>query len=81
MNGQSFLEVTHDEAVSQLKCHKRMVIKVCDVGKIPHSCSTLDMHWPDTPHRYVFPIYYLQVNKKALRLKKNIVVMRNMHFI
>uniref|UniRef100_T1HCQ1 PDZ domain-containing protein n=1 Tax=Rhodnius prolixus TaxID=13249 RepID=T1HCQ1_RHOPR len=51
VNGQSFLEVTHDEAVSQLKCHKRMVIKVCDVGKIPHSCSTLDMHWPDTPHR------------------------------
>ncbi|XP_014253334.1 whirlin isoform X8 [Cimex lectularius] len=52
VNGQSFLEVTHDEAVSQLKCYKRMILKVCDVGKIPHSCSTLDMHWPDTPHRF-----------------------------
>ncbi|KAL1124032.1 hypothetical protein AAG570_001802 [Ranatra chinensis] len=52
VNGQSFLEVTHDEAVTQLKCHKRMSLKVYDVGKIPHSCSTLDTHWPDTPHRF-----------------------------
>jgi C-terminal processing protease CtpA/Prc len=51
VNGQSFLQVTHDEAVTQLKCHKRMSLKVYDVGKIPHSCSTLDTHWPDTPHR------------------------------
>lgn len=39
MNGQSFLEVTHDEAVSQLKYHKRMSLLVKDVGKVPHACT------------------------------------------
>ncbi|KOB67693.1 Whirlin, partial [Operophtera brumata] len=33
VNGQSFVEVTHDEAVGQLKYHKRMSLLVKDVGK------------------------------------------------
>lgn len=46
VNGQSFLDVTHDEAVCQLKYHKRMSLLVRDVGKVPHSCSNIDMeHW------------------------------------
>lgn len=39
VNGQSFMEVTHDEAVAQLKYHKRMSLLVRDVGKVPHSCT------------------------------------------
>lgn len=42
VNGQSFMEVTHDEAVSQLKYHKRMSVVVRDVGKVPHSCTAYD---------------------------------------
>lgn len=42
MNNQSFLEVTHDEAVSLLKYHKRMSLLVRDVGKVPHSCTTVE---------------------------------------
>jgi whirlin len=42
VNGQSFLEVTHDEAVSQFKFHKRMSLLVRDVGKVPHSCTTVE---------------------------------------
>lgn len=42
VNGQSFLDVTHDEAVSQLKYHKRMSLLVRDVGKVPHSCTAYD---------------------------------------
>ncbi|XP_063233633.1 whirlin-like [Bacillus rossius redtenbacheri] len=42
VNGQSFLEVTHDEAVNQLKFHKRMALLVRDVGKVPHSCTAYD---------------------------------------
>lgn len=36
------MEITHDEAVNLLKYHKRMTILIRDVGKIPHSCSSLD---------------------------------------
>lgn len=42
VNGQSFLDVTHDEAVNQLKFHKRMSLVVRDVGKVPHSCTSYD---------------------------------------
>ncbi|XP_069696772.1 whirlin-like [Periplaneta americana] len=42
VNGQSFLDVTHDEAVNQLKFHKRMTLTVRDVGKVPHSCTAYD---------------------------------------
>ncbi|CAH2104325.1 unnamed protein product [Euphydryas editha] len=39
VNGQSFVNVTHDEAVAQLKYHKRMSLLVRDVGKVPHACT------------------------------------------
>ncbi|XP_052758536.1 whirlin isoform X6 [Galleria mellonella] len=39
VNGQSFVDVTHDEAVAQLKYHKRMSLLVRDVGKVPHACT------------------------------------------
>ncbi|XP_055314256.1 whirlin [Sitodiplosis mosellana] len=42
VNNQSFLDVTHDEAVSQLKYHKRMSLIVRDVGKVPHSCTSVE---------------------------------------
>jgi PDZ domain len=60
VNGQSFMAVTHDEAVSQLKYHKRMSLIVRDVGKVPssgaaaHNASTLvhghawETHLPHT---------------------------------
>nr|CAH7729527.1 unnamed protein product [Callosobruchus chinensis] len=45
VNGQSFMEVTHDEAVATLKYHKRMSLLVRDVGKVPHSCTAYDRDW------------------------------------
>lgn len=42
VNGQSFMNVTHDEAVNQFKFHKRMSLVVRDVGKVPHSCTTIE---------------------------------------
>lgn len=45
VNSQSFLDVTHDEAVSQLKYHKRMSLVVRDVGKVPHSCTSEPELW------------------------------------
>lgn len=48
VNNQSFLDVTHDEAVGQLKYHKRMSLLVRDVGKVPHSCTAYD-HPPGSP--------------------------------
>lgn len=43
VNGQSFQDVTHDEAVSQLKYHKRMSLLIRDVGKVPHSCTSIEV--------------------------------------
>lgn len=42
VNGTSFLDISHDNAVEHLKKHKRMTITIRDVGKIPHSISTFD---------------------------------------
>lgn len=42
VNNQSFLDVTHDEAVGQLKYHKRMSLMLRDVGKVPHSCTSIE---------------------------------------
>lgn len=58
VNNQSFLDVTHDEAVSQLKYHKRMSLIVRDVGKVPHSCTSVepepwDAYSPTEP-RFVY---------------------------
>lgn len=40
VNGQSFEEATHDEAVQILKTNKRLSLVIRDVGKVPHSCTT-----------------------------------------
>ncbi|XP_015126274.1 whirlin isoform X4 [Diachasma alloeum] len=40
VNGTSFEEATHDEAVQILKTNKRMSLVIRDVGKVPHSCTT-----------------------------------------
>lgn len=54
VNGQSFLDVTHDEAVNQLKVHKRMILLVRDVGKVPHSCTAYDdYHWQPCFPKYL----------------------------
>lgn len=42
VNSESFLNITHDEAVNQFKFHKRMSLLVRDVGKVPHSCTTIE---------------------------------------
>ncbi|XP_021924631.1 whirlin isoform X3 [Zootermopsis nevadensis] len=57
VNGQSFLDVTHDEAVNQLKFHKRMTLTVRDVGKVPHSCTAYDdvQPWESHSPGYVQP--------------------------
>lgn len=47
VNGQSFLNVTHDEAVNQFKFHKRMTLLVRDVGKVPHSFTIEPDAWDD----------------------------------
>ncbi|XP_050426937.1 uncharacterized protein LOC126837151 [Adelges cooleyi] len=40
VNGQSFLNVSHDEAVNLLKFQNHMTLTVRDVGKVPHLCTT-----------------------------------------
>jgi C-terminal processing protease CtpA/Prc len=57
VNGQSFLDVSHDEAVNQLKFHKRMTLTVRDVGKVPHSCTAYDdlQPWESHSPGYVQP--------------------------
>ncbi|XP_075213804.1 whirlin protein dyschronic [Lycorma delicatula] len=52
VNGQSFLELTHDEAVNQLKQHKRMTLIVRDVGKVPHSCTAYEPEPWETPQGF-----------------------------
>lgn len=63
VNGQSFLDVTHDEAVSQLKYHKRMSLVIRDVGKVPHSCTSIEMEpwdaYSPTGTRWVIACIYI----------------------
>lgn len=69
VNGQSFLDVTHDEAVGQLKYHKRMSLVIRDVGKVPHSCTSIEMEpwdaysptgtrWVSTDLKSLFKRFY-----------------------
>lgn len=60
VNGQSFVDVTHDEAVAQLKYHKRMSLLVRDVGKVPHACTAFGER--DNAPRFVSS--YLKLKKK-----------------
>ncbi|CAG5102520.1 Similar to Whrn: Whirlin (Rattus norvegicus) [Cotesia congregata] len=54
VNGTSFEEATHDEAVEILKTNKRMSLIIRDVGKVPHSCTTsrpiVVPRYPNTDH-------------------------------
>ena len=57
MNGQSFLDISHSEAVKVLKSSKHMMMTIKDVGKIPYARTTYDhTEWvtekelPKRPH-------------------------------
>lgn len=42
MNGRSFLNILHDEAVRLLKSSQHLILTVKDVGKLPHARTTVD---------------------------------------
>ncbi|XP_034520262.1 whirlin isoform X1 [Ailuropoda melanoleuca] len=42
VNGQSFLNILHDEAVKLLKSSQHLILTVKDVGRLPHSRTAVD---------------------------------------
>nr|XP_023400778.1 whirlin isoform X4 [Loxodonta africana] len=42
VNGQSFLNILHDEAVKLLKSSRHLILTVKDVGRLPHARTTVD---------------------------------------
>ncbi|KAM6943914.1 whirlin [Lycodopsis pacificus] len=42
INSQSFLTISHDEAVQILKTGRRLLVKVRDVGRLPHARTVVD---------------------------------------
>ncbi|XP_035496887.2 whirlin isoform X1 [Scophthalmus maximus] len=42
VNGQSFITICHDEAVHILKTGRRLLMKVRDVGRLPHARTVVD---------------------------------------
>ncbi|XP_051835439.1 whirlin isoform X8 [Antechinus flavipes] len=42
VNGRSFLNIPHDEAVKLLKSSKHLIMTVKDVGRLPHARTTVD---------------------------------------
>lgn len=42
VNGQSFVVISHDEAVHILKTGRRLLVKVRDVGRLPHARTLPD---------------------------------------
>lgn len=42
VNGQSFLNILHDEAVRLLKSSQHLILTVKDVGRLPHARTTVD---------------------------------------
>ena len=42
MNGLSFLDVSHSDAVRALKSSKHMMLTIKDVGKLPYARTTYD---------------------------------------
>nr|XP_058927301.1 whirlin isoform X3 [Kogia breviceps] len=42
VNGQSFLNILHDEAVSLLKSSQHLILTVKDVRRLPHARTTVD---------------------------------------
>ncbi|XP_029961365.1 whirlin-like [Salarias fasciatus] len=42
VNGQSFITISHDEAVHILKTGRHLLVKVRDVGRLPHARTVVD---------------------------------------
>uniref|UniRef100_A0A8C6IMI0 Whirlin n=1 Tax=Mus spicilegus TaxID=10103 RepID=A0A8C6IMI0_MUSSI len=42
VNGRSFLNILHDEAVKLLKSSRHLILTVKDVGRLPHARTTVD---------------------------------------
>ncbi|XP_068929945.1 whirlin isoform X3 [Petaurus breviceps papuanus] len=42
VNGKSFLNIPHDEAVKLLKSSRHLIMTVKDVGRLPHARTTVD---------------------------------------
>ncbi len=42
VNGQSFVTISHDEAVHILKTGRHLLMKVRDVGRLPHARTVVD---------------------------------------
>ncbi|XP_031306142.1 whirlin isoform X4 [Camelus dromedarius] len=42
VNGRSFLNILHDEAVKLLKSSQHLILTVKDVGRLPHARTTVD---------------------------------------
>lgn len=42
VNGQSFVIICHDEAVNILKSGRHLLMKVRDVGRLPHARTVVD---------------------------------------
>lgn len=42
VNGQSFATISHDEAVHILKTGRHLLMKVRDVGRLPHARTVVD---------------------------------------
>ncbi|KAI4542564.1 hypothetical protein MG293_007943 [Ovis ammon polii] len=42
VNGRSFLNILHDEAVRLLKASQHLILTVKDVGRLPHARTTVD---------------------------------------
>ncbi|XP_031696919.1 whirlin-like [Anarrhichthys ocellatus] len=42
INSQSFLTISHDEAVQILKTGRHLLVKVRDVGRLPHARTVVD---------------------------------------
>lgn len=61
------MNVSHDEAVNQFKFHKRMSLVVRDVGKVPHSCTTIEPEAWDIAGRRKCPVSAM-VEEKARSL-------------
>jgi hypothetical protein len=83
VNGVSFLNIVHADAARALRAQPCMVIKVKDVGKLPHSRITTygQTHWHQSQGKQRYTIvhiiqcctiiflYFSQGNKKRSTIK------------
>ena len=50
VNGQSFLDISHSDAVKAIKSSRHMMMTIKDVGKLPFARTTFD-HTKWVPHQ------------------------------